>query len=36
MPIERLSPALDDIIDSDQVSMIDSPGLQFRRFGGSC
>ena len=29
MPIERLSPALDDIIDSDSVPMIDSQGFSF-------
>ena len=32
MPIERLSPALDDIIDSNSISMIDSQGFSF---GGS-
>ena len=29
MPIERLSPALDDIIDSDSVPMIDSQDFSF-------
>ena len=29
MPIERLSPALDDIIDSDSVAMIDSQDFSF-------
>ena len=29
MPIERLSPALDDIIDSDWIPIIDSQDFSF-------
>ena len=36
MPIERQSPALDDIIDSDWIPMIDSQDFSFGGPGWPC